>query len=87
MGSAAASVGWLLVIIGFAIILWGAFAVGISGGIPPFDKLSLLDIPTLMGPVSINDRQYAGGALLVVLGLVIVTFGVGLLKQGKHGGL
>jgi hypothetical protein len=83
--NAAVVVGWLLLIVGFAVILWGVFAVGFSAGIPPFSKLGLVDIPTLIGPASINDRQFAGGALLVVLGLIIITFGVSLLKGKKHG--
>lgn len=88
MGSAssvATFFGWLLAIVGFAVILWGLFAVGFSAGLPPFSMLGLVDIPTPVGSVSINDRQYAGGAVLVILGLVIIAFGVWLLSGKKHG--
>ena len=88
MGSASAAtfIGWLLVIVGFAFILWGAFAIGFSAGLPPFSMLGLVDIPTPIGPVSINDRQFAGGAVLIVLGLIIILFGVNLVRGKKHGG-
>jgi hypothetical protein len=78
-------VGWLLVTVGIVVIGWGVFAVGFSAGIPPFNQMSLVSIPTPMGSVSIDDRQFAGGALLVVLGLIIISVGVALLRQGKHG--
>jgi hypothetical protein len=88
MASAQAGfVGWLLVIIGFAVVVWGVFAVGLSANIPPFSEMSLVSIPTPIGPASIDDPQFAGAALLVVLGLIIISFGVALLRQGKHGRL
>jgi hypothetical protein len=85
MSSVAAGVGWLLVIIGFAVVGWGVFAIAVSAGVPPFRTMSLADIPTPMGNISTDDRQFAGGILLAAVGLVTISFGVFLLRQGEHG--
>jgi hypothetical protein len=59
-------------IIGIAVFLWGVFAIAISAGFVHLSQLSMVSFQTPIGTVQTDDKQYGGGLLLAVLGLVAV---------------